>query len=314
MIEVQNVSRYFGQFLAVNDISFQVEKGEILGFLGPNAAGKTTMMRILTTYLPATSGTARIAGFDVHDKSMEVRKRLGYLPENPPVYPEMRVRDYLSFVAKIKEVDPKNEKRAVDEALAKTATGNVANRVIKTLSKGYRQRVGLAQALVHNPDVLILDEPTVGLDPAQIIEVRELIKGLAGDHTIILSTHILPEVSMTTDRVVIIDKGRVVAEDTPSNLMKKLSGSQRLLLTVKGPQEDITKKLSEISGIDKVTTTKHHEALNIVVETKSDDELRPQLAKLIVDSGWDLYEIKPEGMSLEDVFLHVTTHEEDSVL
>lgn len=313
MIEVQNVSRYFGQFLAVNDVSFQVEKGEILGFLGPNAAGKTTTMRILTTYLPATSGTARVAGFDVHDKSMDVRKRLGYLPENPPVYPEMRVRDYLSFVAKIKEVDPKSEKRAVDEALAKTATDDVAHKVIKTLSKGYRQRVGLAQALVHNPDVLVLDEPTVGLDPAQIIEVRELIKGLAGDHTIILSTHILPEVSMTTDRVVIIDKGKVVAEDTPSNLMKKLSGSQRLLLTVKGPQEDITKTLSEISSIDKVTTTKHHEALNVVVETNSDDELRPQLAKIVVDSGWDLYEIKPEGMSLEDVFLHVTTQEEEEV-
>ena len=313
MIEVQNVTRYFGQFLAVNDVSFQVAKGEILGFLGPNAAGKTTMMRILTTYLPATSGTARVAGFDVHEKSMDVRKKIGYLPESPPVYPEMRVRDYLSFVAKIKEVDPKNEKKAIDDALGKTGTSHVQNRVIKTLSKGYKQRVGLAQALVHNPDILILDEPTVGLDPGQIIEVRELIKSLAGDHTIILSTHILPEVSMTTDRVVIIDKGKVVAEDTPENLTKALAGSQRFSMKVKGPETDVKAKIAGLSGVEKVTIKKQAEHLSITVETKSDDELRPFLAKAIIESGWDLFEMKPEGMSLEDVFLHVTTKEEGPV-
>ena len=313
MIEVQNVTRYFGQFMAVNDVSFQVAKGEILGFLGPNAAGKTTMMRILTTYLPATSGTARVAGFDVHEKSMDVRKKIGYLPESPPVYPEMRVRDYLSFVAKIKEVDPKNEKKAIDDALGKTGTSHVQNRVIKTLSKGYKQRVGLAQALVHNPDILILDEPTVGLDPGQIIEVRELIKSLAGDHTIILSTHILPEVSMTTDRVVIIDKGKVVAEDTPENLTKALAGSQRFSMSVKGPETDVKAKIAGLSGVEKVTIKKQAEHLNITVETNSDDELRPSLAKAIIESGWDLFEMKPEGMSLEDVFLHVTTKEEGPV-
>jgi ABC-2 type transport system ATP-binding protein len=312
MIEVQSLTRYFGQVLAVNDVSFQVDKGEILGFLGPNAAGKTTTMRILTTFLPATSGTARVAGFDVHEKSMDVRKKIGYLPESPPVYPEMRVKDYLSFVAKIKEVEPKNEKKAIDDALGKTGTTDVSNRVIKTLSKGYKQRVGLAQALVHNPDVLILDEPTVGLDPAQIIEVRELIKGLAGDHTIILSTHILPEVSMTTNRVVIIDKGKVVAEDTPENLTKSLAGSQRFLMTVKGPEVEVNNKISAVAGVEKVKVSKKADYLNVTVETTSDDELSPALAKAIVDNGWDLFEMKPEGMSLEDVFLHVTTKEEES--
>ena len=316
MIEVQNVTRYFGRVLAVDDVSFQVEKGEILGFLGPNAAGKTTTMRILTTYLPATSGTAKIAGFDVHEQSMEVRKRIGYLPENPPLYQEMRVRDFITFVAKIKEVDGKHLGKAVDEALEKTGTRNVANRVIKTLSKGYKQRVGLAQALVHNPDVLILDEPTVGLDPKQIIEVRELIKGLAGDHTIILSTHILPEVSMTCERVVIIDKGKVVAEDTPENLTRKLSGSQRYTLTVDAPKAEIKDKIKALPGVVKVADgdgTTNQRLTTVIVESHPDEEIRPALAKTVIENGWDLYELKPEGMSLEEVFLHVTTKEEEPI-
>lgn len=313
MIEVQNVSRYFGQVLAVDNVSFHVNKGEIVGFLGPNAAGKTTTMRILTTYLPATSGTARVAGFDVHENSMQVRKKIGYLPENPPLYQEMRVRDFLSFVAKIKEVESKKMTKAVDEALTKTGTSHVQNRVIKTLSKGYKQRVGLAQALVHNPEVLILDEPTVGLDPAQIIEVRQLIKGLAGDHTIILSTHILPEVSATSDRIIIIDKGKVVAEDTPQNLTKQLSGAERLSISLKGPAEEVKNRLSALAGVDRVTASKNNELLNVIVETKPDTELRPSLAKTIVESGWELFEMKPEGMSLEEVFLHVITKEEEPV-
>lgn len=316
MIEVQNVTRYFGRVMAVNDVSFEVAKGEILGFLGPNAAGKTTTMRVLTTYLPATKGTARVAGFDVHDQSMEVRKRIGYLPENPPLYQEMRVRDYLDFVAKIKQVEPKNRKKAVDEALGKTGTSKVGNRVIKTLSKGYKQRVGLAQALVHNPDVLILDEPTVGLDPKQIIEVRELIRGLAGDHTIILSTHILPEVSMTCERVVIIDKGKVVAEDSPDNLTKKLSGSMRFKVSVAAPQDKVEEKLGSLPGVKKVvaSNTQGDQKLStLLVEGQSKEEIRPLLAKTIIDNGWDLYELTPEGMSLEDVFLHLITKEEETV-
>ncbi len=316
MIEVQNVTRYFGRVMAVDDVSFNVEKGEILGFLGPNAAGKTTTMRVLTTYLPATKGTARVAGFDVHDQSMEVRKKIGYLPENPPLYQEMRVRDYLDFVAKIKEVDPKDRKKAVDGALSKTGTANVSNRVIKTLSKGYKQRVGLAQALVHNPAVLILDEPTVGLDPKQIIEVRELIKGLAGDHTIILSTHILPEVSMTCERVVIIDKGKVVAEDSPDNLTKKLSGAMRFRVTVNAPQDKVKEKITSLPGVKKVTQANVQsdpKLSTVLVEGQSKEEIRPALAKSIVENGWDLYELTPEGMSLEDVFLHLITKEEEPV-
>ncbi len=310
MIEVQNVTRYFGRVMAVDNISFQVAKGEILGFLGPNAAGKTTTMRILTTYMPATSGTAKVAGYDVHDQSMQVRKRIGYLPENPPLYQEMRVADYLDFVAKIKGVDTSRRKRAVEESMDKVGIETVKKRVIKTLSKGFKQRVGLAQALVHNPDVLILDEPTVGLDPKQIIEVRQLIKNLAGNHTIILSTHILPEVSMTCERVVIINKGKVVAEDTPDNLTRKLAGGQRMHVQVAGPMDAVKHSLEQITGVTKVKALGNDKSLMLSVESKPDVEIRPLLAKTIIDKGWQLYEMKPEGMSLEDVFLHLTTREE----
>jgi len=316
MIDVKQVTRYFGQVAAVNDVSFQVEKGEILGFLGPNAAGKTTTMRVLTTYLPATSGTATVAGFDVHEQSMEVRKRIGYLPENPPLYQEMRVRDYLDFVAKIKGVDSKKITTAVGEAMDKAAITDVSNRVIKHLSKGYKQRVGLAQAIVHNPDVLVLDEPTVGLDPKQIIEVRELIKELAGEHTIILSTHILPEVSMTCERVVIIDKGKVVAEDTPENLTKNLSGSQQLTISIGGPVKEIQENLLKIKGVETITAKENRNGKDystLVVESKSKEEIRPLIAKAIVEKGWSLYEMKSRDMSLEDVFLHLTTKEEGPV-
>ncbi len=315
MIDVKGISRYYGRFAAVDNISFQVEKGEILGFLGPNAAGKTTTMRILTTYLPATTGTASVAGFDVHEQSMQVRKRIGYLPETPPLYQEMRVKDYLSFVAKIKGVEAKQSKKAVDDAMGKTDITHVSNRVIKHLSKGYKQRVGLAQALVHNPEVLILDEPTVGLDPKQIIEVRELIKSLAGDHTIILSTHILPEVSMTCERVVIINKGKVVAEDTPENLTKNLAGSQQLTIQVGGPLMDIESKLSSIEGIDTIRTEQgtNPEQGSIIIESSSSVEIRPLVAKTIVENGWSLYEQKSQDISLEDVFLQLTTKEEGTV-
>jgi len=232
MIEVQNLTRVFGDKVAIDNISFKVEKGEILGFLGPNAAGKTTTMRILTCYLPATSGTVKISGFDIFDDSLEVRKRIGYLPENPPLYKEMVVDDYLYFVAKIKGVDSKERKKKVAASVERSPIGTVRGRIIGKLSKGYRQRVGLAQALLHDPEVLILDEPTSSLDPKQIIEVRELIKTLDGDHTIILSTHILPEVSMTCERVIIINEGKLVAVDTPENLTSKLRGADKLLLAI----------------------------------------------------------------------------------
>lgn len=310
MIDVQQVSRYFGDVIAVQDVSFQVEKGEIVGFLGPNAAGKTTAMRILTTYLPATSGTAKVAGYDVLEDSMQVRKKIGYLPENPPLYQDMRVRDYLDFVAKIKGVDSGNRTKAIEETMAKVAIDNVSSRVIKHLSKGYKQRVGIAQALVHNPEVLILDEPTVGLDPSQIIEVRELIKSLAGDHTIILSTHILPEVSMTCERVIIINKGTIVAMDSTDNLTKTHAGSRRLTLIVDAPYDDVQEKLHRIQGVERMELIAGGEHTSVLVESLRDVDVRPELAKAIVQNEWPLYEIKSEDVSLEDVFLHLTTKEE----
>jgi len=312
MIDVQQVSRYFGDFAAAKDISFQVEKGEIVGFLGPNAAGKTTTMRILTTYLPATSGTAKVAGFDVQEDSMQVRKHIGYLPETPPLYYDMRVHEYLDFVAKIKGVDPVDRSKAVRDVMGKVAIENVSGRVIKHLSKGFKQRVGIAQALVHNPDVLILDEPTVGLDPSQIIEVRELIKSLAGDHTIILSTHILPEVSMTCERVIIINKGVVVAKDTTEGLTSKHAGSRRLTLVVGAPFDKVKDKISAINGVDKVEPGHSNSDLTtLYVESSKSDEVRPELAAKIVAQKWPLYELKAEDVSLEDVFLELTTQEEE---
>lgn len=314
MIEVKQVTRYFGRVMAVDKVSFQVEKGEILGFLGPNAAGKTTTMRILTTYLPATSGTASVAGFDVHRDSMQVRKRIGYLPENPPLYAEMRVLDYLDFVARIKGVDPRSRKHAIAETMDKTGISAVSSRVIKQLSKGFKQRVGLAQALVHNPDVLILDEPTVGLDPKQIIEVRELIRNLAGSHTVILSTHILPEVSMTCQRVVIIDRGRVVAEDTPENLTHKLAGSQRFTLVAGGPAEGLQTLLETVKGVRQVRrleTSSADDTHHFHIEGDAEGSINPAIARAVVEKGWDLYELRPEGLSLEDVFMRVTTREEE---
>jgi ABC-2 type transport system ATP-binding protein len=313
MIDVQQVSRYFGDVTAVNDVSFKVEKGEIVGFLGPNAAGKTTTMRILTTYLPATSGTATVAGFDVHEQSMDVRKRIGYLPENPPLYQDMRVKDYLEFVAKIKGVSPVDRNKAVNEAMGRTALDERSTSVIKFLSKGYKQRVGLAQALVHNPDVLILDEPTSGLDPKQIIQVRELIKELAEKHTIILSTHILPEVSMTCERVVIIDKGSIVAEDSTDGLTKKHAGSTRLTVSVDAPFEAVTEKFALITGVSKVEKADAGDYTTVFVESAKEVEVRPEIAKLAVANNWPLYEIKAEDVSLEDVFLELTTKEEGTV-
>ena len=311
MINVQQVSRYFGTVTAVRDVTFQVEKGEIVGFLGPNAAGKTTTMRILTTFLPATSGTATVAGYDVHNASMEVRKRIGYLPENPPLYLEMRVKDYLDFVAKIKGVPPADRKRAVMQAMDKAAVGDVSDRVIKFLSKGYKQRVGLAQALVHNPEVLILDEPTVGLDPNQIIEVRQLIKSLAGNHTIILSTHILPEVSMTCERVIIINRGVVVAQDTTERLTQQHAGARRYSIVVDAPFETAAEKIGAVGGVQRVERAKDSSKYTtLLAECAGELDVRPEIARTIVANQWPLYEMKSEDVSLEDVFLQLTTKEE----
>lgn len=305
MIEVQNVSKSYGPVHAVKDVSFSVQKGEILGFLGPNGAGKTTTMRILACFMPATSGTAKVAGFDVFDQAMEVKKRIGYLPENPPLYMEQTVRDYLRFVAGIKGIAANSVKQKIDRALELTSTTNVSQRIIGKLSKGYRQRIGLAQALIHEPAILILDEPTVGLDPAQIIEVRELIKNLAGDHTIILSTHILPEVEQTCDRVVIINQGQVVAEDTTAGLTHKLQGVSSVRIEATGDPEAIKVVLGSIDGVAKVT----HTAGAYMVESMAEKDVRGEIARAIVKNDFTLLSLQSVGMNLEEIFLQLVKTE-----
>jgi ABC-2 type transport system ATP-binding protein len=311
VIEVEHVSKVYNGRKAVDDISFKVEKGEVLGFLGPNGAGKTTTMRILTCYMPSTEGTARIAGYDVFEESLEVRKRIGYLPENPPLYPEMTVGSYLNFVAKIKGTPSNQRGSQVDEAVGKCNLGDVRNRIIGKLSKGYKQRVGLAQALLNNPEVLILDEPTLGLDPKQIHEVRSLIKGLASTHTVILSTHILPEVSMTCNRVVIINKGRVVAMDTPEGLARQVRGAERISMIIDGPVAAVREKLMAIDGVLSVEAEDAAAAgpLTYAIECKLDSDLRRLLAATVVSQNWGLLELRGVSMSLEDVFINLITKE-----
>jgi ABC-2 type transport system ATP-binding protein len=310
LIEVEHLVKSYGQARAVNDISFKVEKGEILGFLGPNGAGKTTTMRILTGYLPATGGTARIAGFDVFEQSMEVRKRIGYLPETPPLYPDMTVSAYLTFVAQIKGVASAEIPNRVAEAMRMTTVEERKDELIKRLSRGFKQRVGIAQAIVHNPDVIILDEPTVGLDPNQIKEVRSLIKNLAGQHTIILSTHILPEVEMTCDRVVIINKGRIVAVDTTQNLTSQLKGGERVRIQVKGSAESLRDSITPIKGVKKVDVQSNADNLvTAEIESESGEDLRAQIASRVVNKGLDLLEMRAISLSLEDIFMQLTTEE-----
>ena len=311
MIEVQHLTKHYGRFTAVDDVSFRVDKGEILGFLGPNGAGKTTTMRILTGYMPASSGKAVIAGFDIFDQPIEAKRRIGYLPETPPLYPDMTVRDYLLFVGRIKGVPAKALRAQVDTAMEKARVADVAKRHCGKLSKGYRQRVGLAQAILHNPEVLILDEPTAGLDPKQIMETRDLIKGLAGSHTIILSTHILPEVSQTCQRVVIINKGKVVAVDTPENLTERLQGAQTLYVQVDAaPGTDVAGAIGRIPGVTRVTAVDQRETLTgFEVECVRGEDRRRELAQLVVSNGWGLLELRPTRLSLEEIFLQLTTDE-----
>jgi ABC-2 type transport system ATP-binding protein len=308
LIEVQDLTKAYGAITAVDHVSFTVNKGEILGFLGPNGAGKTTTMRVLTGFMPATSGTAKIAGYDVFTDSMEVRRHIGYLPEAPPVYPDMTVEDYLDFVARIKNVPSDKRAARVTEAIRKTNLEDRRTQLVKRLSRGYKQRVGIAQALVHDPDVIILDEPTVGLDPKQIIEVRNLIKSLAGDHTIILSTHILPEVSMTCDRVVIINKGKIAAVDTPQNLTSQLKGGQKIRVEVQAPEKALRDALAQLPGTNRVDAEQLPGGhLAAIVETSQGDDIRSAIAAKIVQNGWPLFELRGVSLSLEEIFLELTT-------
>jgi ABC-2 type transport system ATP-binding protein len=310
VIEVQHLTKRYGRVTAVDDVSFRVERGEILGFLGPNGAGKTTTMRILTGYMPATEGRAIVAGFDVFEQPIEAKRRTGYLPETPPLYPDMTVREYLEFVAKIKGVLPADRAARVRTVMERVHVADMADRLCSKLSKGYRQRVGLAQALIHNPDVLILDEPTAGLDPKQIIETRELIKQLAGDHTIILSTHILPEVSQTCQRVVIINRGRVVAVDTPDNLTARLRGSETMYVQVEGAGADGRARLAAVPGVTRVVESDRRDGVvGYEVESARGQDVRRELARAVVTAGWGLLELRPMRMSLEEIFLELTTEE-----
>jgi ABC-2 type transport system ATP-binding protein len=315
VIEVRELSKYYGDVAAVEDVSFRVEKGEILGFLGPNGAGKTTTMRILTCYLPPSSGSASIAGYDVVEDSMEVRRRIGYLPEHPPLYTDMTVRAYLHFVARIKGVSTADLKGRIGEVMEKTGTTGVQDTVIGHLSKGFRQRVGLAQALVHNPDVLILDEPTVGLDPKQIIEIRETIKALAGDHTVILSTHILPEVSVTCEKVAIINNGRIVGEGTPENLMAQLKEGEVLRAQITGPTDQVQELIGAIDGVLDVALERggDEDGEQVYLVTASPGmDVRDDLSRRVVNSNLGLRELRPLEMTLEDIFLRLTTEEVDA--
>src|SRR6202521_1002774 len=315
MIKVEGLTKRYARTVAVDNISFEVEKGGIVGFLGPNGAGKTTTMRVLTCFLPPTSGSASVAGFDVLEHPLEVKKRIGYLPETPPLYPEMEVHEYLTFVGRLKGISSADVARRVNEVSERCAVADVRAKLIGKLSKGYRQRVGLAQAIIHNPDVLILDEPTAGLDPKQINETRDLIKSLAGDHTIILSTHILPEVSQTCEQVIIINKGKVVATDSVSNLQGRARSGESVLLEIGGRNGSLDpaageRKLEQFSGVTRLAFKEDGQRRAVFeVEGKKDLSLRGDLARAVVESGWDLNELRAASMSLEEIFLQLTGEE-----
>jgi ABC-2 type transport system ATP-binding protein len=306
VIQVENLTKFYGSHPAIQGVSFTVEKGEIVGFLGPNGAGKTTTMRILTGFLPASDGEARVAGFDVFQDSIRARQHIGYMPETVPLYPEMTVREYLDFYGQLRRV-PKRSQR-INAVADMCSLGDVIDNRIGRLSKGYRQRVGLAQAILHNPDVLILDEPTVGLDPRQIIDVRQLIKNLAGEHTVILSTHILPEVSMICQRVLIISQGSIVAEDTPDRLKASLQGADRIHIEVRRPAEDINARLQAIPGVQAVADAGDG---IYEVECAPGSDQREQLAAAVIQGGWGLLEMRQVGMSLEEIFLKLTREDEE---
>ena len=307
MIEVQDLTKYYGPPLAISRLSFEVAQGEIVGFLGPNGAGKTTTLKILSGFLSPSGGTARINGRDCVTESLEVRHSLGYLPETVPLYTDLTVSQFLKFAALAKGVEAKNGNGELSRVVDACGLDEVQNKLIASLSKGFRQRVGLAQALINNPPVLILDEPTIGLDPSQIVEIRQLIKELAGAHTVILSSHILPEVSQLCQRVIIINRGQIVASDTPENLSRQLGHGSRVRLTVRGPQGEVAEALGKIPQVREVAAEGEDRYLVVAAH---DLDVRPQLARLVVERGWELLELKAQEFTLEEVFLDLVTEEE----
>jgi ABC-2 type transport system ATP-binding protein len=314
MITVKELTKKYARTTAVDRVSFEVQKGQIVGFLGPNGAGKTTTMRMLTCFLPPTSGSATVAGFDVLEQPLDVKKRIGYLPETPPLYPEMETTEYLKFVGRLKGLSGSELNKRVDYVCDRCAVADVKTKLLGKLSKGYRQRVGLAQAIIHNPDVLILDEPTAGLDPKQINETRELIRGLAGDHTIILSTHILPEVEQTCQQVIIINKGKLVATDSVHNLQARARGAESVLVEVAGRNGNlelpiVQRRLEQIRGVSRVEYKTSHANRNVFEIESEKGFVRGDLARAVVEAGWDLNELRPAAMSLEEIFLQLTGEE-----
>jgi ABC-2 type transport system ATP-binding protein len=315
MITVKELTKRYARTIAVDQISFEVAKGQIVGFLGPNGAGKTTTMRMLTCFLPPTAGSASVAGFDVLEQPLEVKKRVGYLPETPPIYPEMETSEYLKFVGKLKGLSGSEVQKRVDYVCDRCAIADVRNQLLGKLSKGYRQRVGLAQAIIHNPDVLILDEPTAGLDPKQINDTRDLIKDLSGEHTIILSTHILPEVEQTCEQVIIINKGKLVATDSVRNLQSRARGAESVVLEIAGRDGTlevplVQQKLEQIDGVSRVLCTDRLDSRAVFeVESQKGQLVRGDLARAVVQAGWDLNELRPAAMSLEEIFLQLTGNE-----
>ncbi len=317
MITVKELTKRYARNTAVDHISFEVQKGQIVGFLGPNGAGKTTTMRMLTCFLPPTFGTATVAGFDVLEQPLEVKKRIGYLPETPPLYPEMTAATYLTYVGKLKGLSGSELRKRVDYVCDRCAIADMKNKLLGKLSKGYRQRVGLAQAIIHNPDVLILDEPTAGLDPKQINETRDLIKGLSGDHTIILSTHILPEVEQTCQQVIIINRGKLVATDSVQNLQNRARGAESLLIEVAARDGSldaaaVQHRLQQIAGVSRVVVRQACGNRNMLEVESQKGLVRGELARAVVQAGWDLNELRPAAVSLEEIFLQLTGKESEA--
>ncbi|HEV2961159.1 MAG TPA: ATP-binding cassette domain-containing protein [Candidatus Angelobacter sp.] len=317
MISVKDLTKKYARSTAVDHISFEVQKGEVVGFLGPNGAGKTTTMRILTCFLPPTEGTATVAGFDVLEQPLEVKKRIGYLPETPPIYPEMDTTEYLTFVGRLKGLSGSELRRRIDDVCERCSIGDVKKKLLGKLSKGYRQRVGLAQAIIHNPEVLILDEPTAGLDPKQINETRDLIRSLAGDHTIILSTHILPEVEQTCEKVIIINRGRLMATDSVENLQSRARGAESVLVEVASrngalDSQAVVQRLQQIAGVSRVLSKEGRETRAIFeIESLKNKSVRGDVARAVVEGGWDLNELRSAAASLEEIFLQLTQEQKE---
>ena len=310
MIQAEGLTHYYGPYPAIQDVNFGVRRGEILGFLGPNGAGKTTTMRILTGFMPPTRGTVTLDGYDVVEQSLEARRRVGYLPETVPLYTDMSVNGYLKYMGTLRGMPPKSIKARLDDVIGVCRLGDYRKTQIGKLSKGFRQRVGIAQAILHEPEVLVLDEPTIGIDPIQVVETRRLIKDLGKDQTVVLSSHILPEVSMLCDRVLIIDEGRIVAEDTPKNLAEGLQGVDRLEVEVGGPAAEILPVLKAVRGVADVTHVNNNGRHTYTIQAQAGQDLRGAISQAVISNGWSLRGLQMVGMSLEEIFLRLTTHEE----